>query len=142
MRSDVSVMGPDLVRLYREQVTEVGGRIKEAVQQGFPEVGWSGDPALQVVYNHATSTWSVEDTLTSPPSTIVEWPDQGLRDLDFRWLCEALRDARIDKTKNGQIARIIREAEAKREAEAQKGLEEFGAELSERLLADMTRYDE
>ncbi len=77
----------------------IGGRIRQAVQEGLPEVGWDGDPLLEAAFNPATQEWQVIDRATTPNQIILRKPYDGLRDLDFRDLCKRLKDAQVPRDK-------------------------------------------
>ncbi len=74
----------------------VGGRLREAIQKGYPEVGWEGDPNIVPTYNPRSEEWQVYDCVFSPPRLIISKPAEGLRDLDaMKGICEKLRDAQV-----------------------------------------------
>ncbi|MCP5022372.1 MAG: hypothetical protein GY930_11425 [bacterium] len=74
----------------------VGGRLREAIQQGYPEVGWEGDPNIVPTYNPRSEEWQVYDNVFSPPRLIISKKAEGLRDLDaMRGICEKLRKAQV-----------------------------------------------
>ena len=99
-------------------LTAVGGRLQEVIQQGFPEVGWRGDPLLTLVRDG--DQWQVYDRALNPPKPVLSKPVEGLRDLDFRSMCEKLRDA--DAATQGPATiteRVFARNKAKEEAAKQ-----------------------
>lgn len=100
----------------------VGGRLREVIQEGFPEVGWSGDPLLVPEFDSREEVWYIRDHAFTPPTTIIRKPSEGLRDLDFRSLCERLRDAQV----KGQGTQTIAERnEARNQAIIDEGNREI-----------------
>lgn len=73
----------------------VGGRLREVVQEGFPEVGWSGDPLLVPAFDPRKEEWVILDRATNPPDIVLRKGYSGLGDLNFRELCICLRDAQV-----------------------------------------------
>lgn len=100
-------------------LTAVGGRLQEVIQQGFPEVGWRGDPLLSL--ERVGDVWQVYDRAFNPPRPVLSKPVEGLRDLDFRSMCEMLRDA--DAATQGPATiteRVFARNKAKEEASREK----------------------
>lgn len=89
--------------LKMAETAAVGGRLQEVVQQGNPDVGWEGDPYLELRYNPQEDSWDIWDTLLTPPALVLRKKTDGLRDLDTRTLCEKLKAAQIKgKAKGAQ----------------------------------------
>lgn len=84
-------------KMYTEGELEVvNGRLTEAVQKGYPEVGWEGDVLLDVRFNRTTEEWQVWDAATGRLAVSKKF--NGLRDLDMiPSLCTKLRDASVKK---------------------------------------------
>lgn len=111
----------------------VHGRIQDVVQNGFPEVGWEGDPLLTVYFDRKLDEWQVIDHAMSPPQIIMRKAAMGLRDLDFRTLCEKLKAAQF---KGQGVMSIIDRMEARNaavEAEQKKRMRAYNEEAAERL---------
>lgn len=106
----------------------VGGRLREVIQDGFPEVGWSGDPLLVPAWNPRNEEWLILDRATNPPTIVMRKPWTGLGDLNFRDLCERLRNAQV----KGQGAQTI---EQRRLARNQAIEDENAKELSDLNIA-------
>ena len=111
----------------------IHGRIQQVVQEGFPEVGWEGDPLLTVYYNAKDEEWQVLDHAFSPPQTILRKASRGLGDLDYRTLCQKLKAAQF---KGQGVQSIINRMEARNEAvEAERTAisREYNMEAAEKL---------
>lgn len=73
----------------------VHGRLQDVVKNGFEPVGWEGDPHLEVHLDRKSNDWLVIDTISEPYQVVVRKKVDGLRDLDFRSLCERLKAAQF-----------------------------------------------
>ena len=102
------------------EISAVEGRMSEAVKFGLPEVGWSGDPNLELVFHRPSEAWVVIDRLVTPPAVILRKPAEGLRDLDFRELCTRLKRAQD----NSQVRDLQGRVRARNEAIEQDSLRE------------------
>jgi len=71
--------------------------MQAAIQQGLPEVGWSGDPLLTLTFNRRAEQWEVLDRAVTPPVRVLAKKAEGLRDLDVRALCTRLRKAQVPR---------------------------------------------
>ena len=66
------------------EVNFIKGRMQEAVQGGLPDVGWRGDPLLEVIFDYINKEWQVIDYACSPPQLAVSKKhEKGLRELDM-----------------------------------------------------------
>jgi len=66
----------------------------EVVTRGMPEVGWEGDPFLELSFDPVFNRWIITDMLPEKPQIVWERPYGGLRDLDYRDMCSALKRAK------------------------------------------------
>lgn len=117
----------------------VGGRLREVIQEGFPEVGWSGDPLLVPEFDHREEVWYIRDHAFTPPSTIIRKPAQGLRDLDFRSLCERLRDAQVKGQGTQTITDRVKARNSAIVEEGNREVQELSIATAEELYATTLR---
>jgi len=104
-------------RIPEAEIEGIEGRIQVAIKDGFPEVGWEGDPLLSIGFDRVNQQWLIRDHAFSPPEIIIAKKYNGIRDLDFRSLCERLRDAQFKgKPRGGQT--IVDRMEARNAAKA------------------------
>ncbi len=99
----------------------------------MPEVGWEGDPLLSIVLDRAKDEWLIRDHAFSPPQVIIRKKADGIRDLDYRSLCERLRNAQF---KGQGVQTIMDRMEARNaaaEAEQDRKIKAFSQEAGERL---------
>lgn len=113
--------------------------MQEVIQKGLPDVGWEGDPYLELVFHHPSETWLVLDTLMTPPSVVLRKPAEGLRDLDFRSLCERLKAAQFKGQGVQSIVNRVEARNAAKEADANKIQRATHMEVAERLAWAMAR---
>lgn len=115
------------------ELVAVQGRLQDVISNGFPEVGWEGDPLLRLTYNRKTDAWNIHDHAFSPPQLIIAKPAEGIRDLDYRELCRKLKEAQF---KGQGVQTIVARMEARNaaiEAGQDKRRAEFHEEMTERL---------
>ena len=109
--------------------TYIGGRLREVIQKGMPEVGWEGDPLIVPMFDPRTEHWLIVDQATK--SIIMRRPYQGIRDLDYRDICRRLKAAQVPREKGTHTVfdRMLARQKA-REEEAARVMREDHIEVA------------
>ncbi len=116
-------------------VTYIGGRLREAIQQGYPEVGWEGDPLMYPTYDPREEEWVVFDSAYTPHKPMVRKRAEGLRDMDsMRGICEKLRDAQVKGQGVQTIYERMRAQNAAIEASHEQNSRDLVEGISHELL--------
>lgn len=112
----------------------IGGRLREVVQEGNPDVGWGGDPLLVPAWDAFREEWVILDKAFNPPQVVLRKKYEGLRDLDHRELCKKLKEAAVPR--DGVVKTQLARMEARNaaiEADRQKRSESLNLEVAHAL---------